>query len=474
MRKHSYNFVKNYLAERGILLKSKKYRGSKAKLRIQFPCGCEGRSNFNSLQSGRLCKNCAPNARVTAERYRELARQNHGKILAIARTATDLSQWSCRKGHTFLRPFSTIFHQRIFCPICSQGLSERICRAAAEQLFGMPFKKVKLRGVRGVGGGYLELDAYSELLHLAIEHNGQQHYQPSRFGNQTEEGATYCFRKQQEHDRRRREFCAANGITLIEVPELGRRTMTEDLKEFIRVECQKASFKLPESFDGVQLKLEAHNLTTTAEEIWARILTRVRELDYVLKTTSYPGANGRLSLVCRNGHDYKPRVANLLNGYTCRRCLIQQRTVPVVILPLGTKARSGSYASARICDSIENCAKALKANPNNVRTVAKGRGNSCNGFGVAQITPEQAKGFRENKEELKSFCRAKWPSPKTYDRQDGSRKHLSKPVRFSDGREFPSKSAAAKALAVSKSAIYYAVLTGNPCKGHEIQERKSK
>ena len=32
MRKHSYNFVKNYLAERGILLKSKKYRGSKAKL----------------------------------------------------------------------------------------------------------------------------------------------------------------------------------------------------------------------------------------------------------------------------------------------------------------------------------------------------------------------------------------------------------------------------------------------------------
>jgi len=121
-----------------------------------------------------------------------------------------------------------------------------------------------------------------------------------------------------------------------------------------------------------------------------------------------------LLLVCRSGHDYKPRVANLLNGNTCRRCLIQQRAVPVIILPLGTRARSGSYATARIYDSIEDCAKALKANPNNVRTVAKGRGNSCNGFGVAQITPEQAKGFRENKDELKSFCRAKWPSPKTY------------------------------------------------------------
>lgn len=469
MRKHTYDFVRNYLAERGILLLAKEYEGNKSKLHVQFPCGCEGWADFNSLQSGRLCKNCAPNARVTLAEYHQLAALHKGELLAAAARVDQPAKWKCGKGHNFSRPYSYIQQSGTFCPRCNVGFSERMCRAAAEQLFGKPFKKVKLRAVRGVGGGYLELDAYNESLKLAIDHNGQQHYRPIQFGNQTKAMAINCYRKQQEHDRRRREFCAANGITLIEVPELGRRTKTEDLKKFIRDECQKANFKLPEGFDGVHLKLDAHHLATTAEEMWDRVLKRVQELGYTLKTKNYPGANGRLSLVCQDGYEYKPCLASFLRGHLSRRFLIQQRAVPVVVLPLGTRARTGGYATACVYDSIEDCAKALKANPNNVRSVAKGRGKSCIGFGIAQITAKQAGLFRESKKELEIFCCTKWPSPENYDRQDWSRKHLSKPVRFLDGREFPSKAAAAKALGVTKAAIYYAVRTGSPCKGHVIQ-----
>ena len=379
------------------------------------------------------------------------------------------AKWKCRKGHDFARPYSNIQQSDTFCPICSEGLSERICRAAAEQLFGTPFPKTKLRGVRGVGGRYLELDAFSESLKLAIEHNGFQHYQPVRFGNQTEALAAKCFCKQQEHDRRRREFCRANGITLIEVPALGRLTRTEDLKDFIRAECRKAHFVLPEHFDRVHLKLDAHHLATTAEEMWERVLKRILEVGYTLRTLNYPGANAQLKLICRNGHDYAPKLASFLRGAKCQRCLIQQRAAPVVVLPFGAKAERGGYGSARVFDTIQECAKALRANPNSVRTVAKGRGNSCMGFGVAQITPAQAKSFRDNEERLFEFCRAKWPSPERYDHQDGSREALSKPVMFSDKRTFPSKAAAAKALGVTKAAIYYAVRKGTVCCGVRIK-----
>jgi len=355
------------------------------------------------------------------------------------------------------------------CPRCSEGFSERICRAAAEQLFGVPFKKIPLRSVRGVGGRPLQFDAYCESLKLGIEHNGTQHYQPVRFGNKTEADAASCFRKQQEHDRRRREFCRANGITLIEVPELGRRIRVEDLKEFIRAECQKSDFKLSGSFFRVDLKLDARHLSTTTEEMWERVLSRVQELGYTLKTTNYPGANGRLLLLDSGGQEYRPRLATFLRGHKSRRDLIKQRAVPVVVLPLGARAGTGGYANARAFDSIQDCAKALKANPNGVRTVAKGRGKSCMRFGVAQITPAQAKSFRENPDRLVEFCRAKWPSPERYDHQNGSREALSKPVMFSDGRRFPSKAAAAKSLGVTKAAIYYAVRKGTICCGVRIE-----
>lgn len=468
-RRLTFDSVKQYLAERGIQLLSKDYAGNRAKLHVRFECGCEGHVKFNSIQNGNRCSKCAPNARVALADYRELAAFYEGQLLEAAATVKQPAKWKCCKGHDFSRPYSNIQQSGTFCPICSEGLSERICRAAAEQLFGTPFLKTKLRKVRGVGGRYLELDAYSESLKLAIEHNGPQHYRPVRFGNQTEEQAAKCFCKQQEHDRRRREFCRVNGITLIEVPTLGGLTRTEELKDFIGVECQKANFALPEGFDRVKLELDAHHLATTAEEMWERVLKRVGELGYTLRTSNYPGANERLILTCHNGHDYTPKLASFLRGAKCQRCLIQQRAVSVVALPLGMKAEVGCYRYARVFDTIQECSKALKASPNSVRMVAKGRGNSCMGFGVAQVSQAQAKCFRENRKSLIDFCRSKWPSPETYDKQDGSRKRLSKAVVLSDGRSYPSKAAAARALGVTKATIAYAVRSGRKCYGVTVK-----
>jgi hypothetical protein len=150
-----------------------------------------------------------------------------------------------------------------------------------------------------------------------------------------------------------------------------------------------------------------------------------------------------------------------------------QRAVPVVVLPLSANFTNTGYGSARVFKTIEECAKAIGASSNGVRVVAKGRGNSCMGFGIAQITQEQAKVFQEDAGRLLEFCGAKWPSPETYDRQDGSRKRLSKPVRLSDGREFSSKAAAAKVLGVTKQAINYAVRRGAVCCGVYIRAMRN-
>lgn len=70
--------------------------------------------------------------------------------------------------------------------------------------------------LKGIGGGNLSYDFYIELgdgRSWLIEYQGGQHYFPvSIFGGD------FGFEKQQEHDRRKREYAINLGIDLIEIP----------------------------------------------------------------------------------------------------------------------------------------------------------------------------------------------------------------------------------------------------------------
>ena len=399
-QRHSYEFVVRYLQNLEIDLISSGYVNCETKLRVRFrACGHDAHVSFHQIQSSTRCAKCASNARVTRAEYDELARSRGGRLLEMARQTNLPSTWICSRGHQFRRRFTGLTKRQTFCPICSAGLAERQCRAAVEQLFRVPFRKVRLKDVRGIGGGPIELDMFNETLKLAVEHNGRQHYK-----EQKNWGGERTFQRQVEHDRRRRDYCQKNGITLIEIRELNTLTPVSGLKRIIKEACLKGGVPLPADFDSIELDLNPTHVRTTEEEMWEKVLTRAKQVNYTVVSTGYPGVHGKLQLICSSGHRYAPTTISFLTGYLCRKCWLHEKRVPVVVFPVKSKYQIQGAKAAQVFDSIEQAAKAIQANPNNVRIVAKGRKPTCKGYRITQVTREQAEGLKKSPKMLREFC----------------------------------------------------------------------
>jgi hypothetical protein len=91
------------------------------------------------------------------------------------------------------------------------------CKYFAELYFKKPFERVRPEFLRNhVTGGKqnLELDCFNPELKLAIEYNGEQHYNYIPFFHSSRE----AFLNQKYRDELKKVYCRENGITLIEVP----------------------------------------------------------------------------------------------------------------------------------------------------------------------------------------------------------------------------------------------------------------
>ena len=463
-RRYSLQFIRSDLDKRQIDLFSTTYANSAAKLHIRFRgCGHETFATYNAIQQGLCCPKCANNARITKEEYVALAVARGGQLLEMAKSGLHPSKWLCHRGHKFLRSYASLAQTDTFCTVCSAGLAERQCKAAVEQLFRLPFQKIRLKELRGIGGGPLELDIYNTSLRLAIEHNGWQHYEP-----QMGWGGKAAFERQVEHDRRRREFCMREGITLIEIQELNTVTHLSDLKQIIRDACIMGGVPLPSDYDHIALDLRPANIKTAEEEMWERIVKRASEVNYTVVSKGYPGVHGKLRLVCNNGHPYTPPTVSFLQGCLCRKCWLNQKRVPIAAFPLTNKCGMQAPKTGQVFESIEQAAKAIQANPNNVRSALR-KGQICRGYGIARITLAQAEAFKKSPAMLWAFCEKKWPDWENFDPLKKYRLRFGKPVVLSDGRRFNSAAEAARQLGVTKGSVQGAIRDGGKCCGYTVR-----
>jgi len=98
-------------------------------------------------------------------------------------------------------------------PFESKG--ELACRKAAENITGKPFPKQRPNFLKnGITNGTLELDCFNEELKIAIEYNGQQHYNYVPYFHKTKD----AFYNIKYRDDIKQRLCDANGIKLIVVP----------------------------------------------------------------------------------------------------------------------------------------------------------------------------------------------------------------------------------------------------------------
>jgi Probable Zinc-ribbon domain len=317
----------------------------------------------NIINGGKWCPVCAGNQLKTIEDMQNIALKRGGKCLStIYQGANKKLQWECQEGHQWETIPAVIFRGG-WCPTCSAGLGERICREFFEQLLGESFKKARPNWLRTSRGHQMELDGYSQVLKIAFEHQGMQHYKSIKHFDSSKSNLF----KIQENDRRKRGLCNANGITLIEVPSILEILGIDNVKTFISGELSKNNILVPPEFGNKEIDLNSVYCPNKLSKLQDIAL----EHGGILISKKYLGIFEHLEWECTEGHRFKAAPNNVKNsGSWCPKCIGRGRNIQdmcSIAVDRGGKCLSKEYVNS-ITPLLWQCQEGHQwnARPNNV------------------------------------------------------------------------------------------------------------
>ncbi len=115
----------------------------------------------NSIKSGHWCPYCSGNVKSTIAELNEFVSDKGG--ICLSQSYSNAHQkllWRCAVGHEWKATAHNIKSGH-WCPTCSQGVSERICRSIFESIFDKKFPKIRPTWlINPKTGMSLELDGY--------------------------------------------------------------------------------------------------------------------------------------------------------------------------------------------------------------------------------------------------------------------------------------------------------------------------
>ncbi|KKK41981.1 MAG: hypothetical protein Lokiarch_38620, partial [Candidatus Lokiarchaeum sp. GC14_75] len=144
-----------------------------------------------------------------------------------------------RRASQVIRDFIEVHTSDTEPEILARGYMEYIFNAKFEK-----YHKGSLKWLKGVGG-LLELDGYSEILKIAFEYNGPQHYSLEFYMNVyklSRDVALKRLQRQQQNDNLKMDLCKEKGINLIVIPF---DVKYRDLQEYISEEYKRLIGKEP-------------------------------------------------------------------------------------------------------------------------------------------------------------------------------------------------------------------------------------
>lgn len=208
----------------GGLVLSSEYLGAKEKHRFQCgKCGHIWSTTPSAVNGGSWCGQCSASVKLPLENYKrrasDILSQLSYKLTRVRRTKTETEsnvvlEYECDVGHKNSQKFHN-FLVNPHCRSCNpKGVRESLCRAILEDLLNHEFPSKRPKWLHDVSGQRLELDGYNQLLGLAFEHQGQQHYEfTPHFHNSVQD-----FLDQQKRDQHKRALCSSHDVTLLEIP----------------------------------------------------------------------------------------------------------------------------------------------------------------------------------------------------------------------------------------------------------------
>ena len=172
----------------------------------------------SSLLRGHGCPLCAGNENYTNDMYQARLWNVHSDIIntePYTKAHTPIKFVHLQCGQEWVADPSSVLAGR-GCPYChvSKGekrVAEYLSAKKIDFVRDKKFEECKHKK-------HLRFDFFLPLQNVAIEYDGQHHFGPVRFGNQSESQANENYELQKLKDQIKDSFCESNHIELLRIP----------------------------------------------------------------------------------------------------------------------------------------------------------------------------------------------------------------------------------------------------------------
>lgn len=227
--KHSMEEANKIAIKRNGLCLSKNYINNTTQMRWQCEYGHKWNATFAGVLKGDWCRWCKiDKSRLTILDAKKMAEKNGGFCLSNVYTNNHTKlDWECRQGHRWPSTYNCV-QANNWCAKCNNSKMQNKIAKIIEVLFPhctvkqnyKEFEWLKTDKIRG----RQELDIYIPELKLAIEYDGEHHFEPVRFGNISKKQANIKYKRQKKLDKIKNKKIEQH---------------PEDITHFIRFNCKE-------------------------------------------------------------------------------------------------------------------------------------------------------------------------------------------------------------------------------------------
>ena len=176
------------------------------------------------LLNGHGCPHCAGNALKTTEEFIEQVKNKHNNRYTVigeyinAKTKIEILCNICNETWSIFP--NNLIRDYGGCPNCNLNRAElaiKECLTQKQINFKPQYKFNDCRNIKPLPFDSAILDEYNNVIGL-IEADGQQHFEPVRFGGISQEKAEKNFIETQKRDKIKTDYCLTHKIPLLRIP----------------------------------------------------------------------------------------------------------------------------------------------------------------------------------------------------------------------------------------------------------------